>query len=98
MPVYTKVKVSKFEQEVHKKVLSNPEYVQLVSKMEAVHDKQVALHEKREKLQAEIWNIDNEYADLYNEKSRIKYKLEKEISSQLMKDPEMVKLVDVYEE
>lgn len=98
MPVYNKVKVSKFEQEVHRMVVSNSEYVQITSEMKAVYDKQITLHEKLEKLQAEIWNIDNEYADLYNKKSKIKYELEKEISGQLMKDPEMAKLVDVYEE
>lgn len=97
MPVY-EVKVSKFEQELHRIVLSNPEYVQLTSEMEAVHDEQVALHEKLEELQAKIYNTDNKYADLCEKKLEVKHKLEKEISSQLMQDPEMAKLVDVYEE
>ena len=92
------VKFSKFEQEVHRMVLSNPEYAQLTSEMEVVHDEQVVLHEKLEELQAKIYNVDNEYADLQEKKFKVKYKLEKEISSQLMKDPEMAKLVDVYDE
>ena len=93
-----KVKVSKFEQEVHRIVLSNPEYVQLTSEIKAVHDKQITLHEKLEELQAKIYNTDNKYADLQEKKFKVKYKLEKEISSQLMKDPEIAKLVDVYDE
>lgn len=93
-----KIKISKFEQEVNKVMRTTPEYVQLIKQMEEVQAKQVALHEKYVEIAEQIQKVDNQYSDLYDKRFEMQYELKKEISDELMQDPEMAKLVDVYEE
>lgn len=93
-----KIKISKFEQEVNKVMRTTPEYVQLIKQMEEVQAKQVVLHEKYVEIAEQIQKVDNQYSDLYDKRFEMQYELKKEISDELMQDPEMAKLVDVYEE
>lgn len=97
MPFY-EVKVSKFEQEVRKTMGKDPEYAQLTEQMEAVQAKQVALDEKYAEIAAQIHEARDEYRAVYDERFKVECKLEKKIRAELMQDPEMAKLVDVYEE
>ena len=97
MPVY-EIKISKFEQEVRKAMRKDPEYAQLTEQMEAVQAKQVALDEKYDEIAAQIHKARDEYHAVYDERFKVECELEKKISAELMKDPEIAKLVDVYEE
>lgn len=97
MPFY-EVKVSKFEQEVHKTMRKDPEYAQLTKQMEAVQAKQVALEEKYDEIAAQIHKARDEYRAVYDERFKVECELEKKIRAELMQDPETAKLVDVYEE
>jgi hypothetical protein len=97
MPVY-EVKVSKFEQEVRKAMRKDPEYAKLTEQMEAVQAKQVALDEKYDEIAAQIHEARDEYRAVYDKRFKVECELEEKIRTELMADPEMAKLVDVYEE
>ena len=97
MPVY-EIKVSKFEQEVRKAMREDPEYAKLTEQMEAVQAKQVALDEKYDEIAAQIHKARDEYRAVYDERFKVECELDKKIRAELMQDPEMAKLVDVYEE
>lgn len=118
--VDSKIKLSKFEQEVNRIMDSDLEYVQLASEMKAAHDKLITLEEKRDALDekydeknekyndgilpaqydeiaAQTETARDEYNALYNKHFYMQLKLAKKISTELMQNPEMAKLVDVYE-
>lgn len=96
MPFY-EVKVSKFEQEVRRIMRSDPEYAQLTEQMETIQAKQVALDEQYDEIAAQIHAARDEYRAVYDKRFDVESTLEKKIRTELMKDPEMAKLVDVYE-
>lgn len=96
MPFY-EVKVSKFEQEVRRIMRSDPEYAQLTEQMETIQAKQVALDEQYDEIAAQIHTARDEYRAVYDKRFDVESTLEKKIRTELMKDPEMAKLVDVYE-
>lgn len=93
-----KIKLSKFEQEVNKIMCATPEYVQLIKQMKEVEAKQVALDKKYAEIAAQIQAARDEYRPLLDKRYEMQRKLGKKISVKLMKDPEMAKLVDVYDE
>lgn len=97
MPFY-EVKVSKFEQEVRRIMRSDPEYAQLTKQMEVIQAKQIALDEQYDEIAAKIHAARDEYRAVYDKRFKIECALEDKISAELMRDPEMAKLVDVYEE
>lgn len=97
MPFY-EVKVSKFEQEVRRIMRSDPEYAQLTEQMETIQAKQVALDEQYDKIAAQIHAARDEYRAVYDKRFKVECKLEEKIRTELMRDPEMAKLIDVYEE
>lgn len=97
MPFY-EVKVSKFEQELRKIMRSDPEYAKLTKQMEAIQAKQVALDEQYDEIAAQISTARDEYRAVYDKRFDVEMALEKKIRAELMEDPEMAKLVDVYEE
>lgn len=96
MPSY-EVKTSKFEQEVRKAIRKDPEYAQLTEQMETIQAKQVALDEQYDEIAAQIHAARDEYHAVYDKRFDVESTLEKKIRTELMKDPEMAKLVDVYE-
>lgn len=96
MPFY-EVKVSKFEQEVRRIMRSDPEYAQLTEQMETIQAKQVALDEQYDEIAAQIHAARDEYRAVYDKRFDVESTLEKKIRTELMKDPEMAKLVGVYE-
>lgn len=96
MPFY-EVKVSKFEQEVRRIMRSDPEYAQLTEQMETIQAKQVALDEQYDEIAAQIHAARDEYRAVYDKRFDVESTLEKKIRTELMEDPEMAKLVDVYE-
>ena len=96
MPSY-EVKTSKFEQEVRKAIRKDPEYAQLTEQMETIQAKQVALDEQYDEIAAQIHAARDEYRAVYDKRFDVESTLEKKITAELMKDPEMAKLVDVYE-
>lgn len=96
--VGNKIKLSKFEQKVNKIMCATPEYVQLIEQMEKVQAKKVALYKKYDKIAAQIDAVEDEYRPLYDKRCKMQCKLSEKISAELMKDPEMAKLVDVYDE
>ena len=97
MPVY-EIKISKFEQEVRKAMRKDPEYARLTEQVEAVQAKQVALEEKYDEIAAQIHKTRDEYRTVYDERFKVECELDKKIRTELMADPEMAKLVDVYDE
>lgn len=96
MPSY-EVKTSKFEQEVRKAMRKDPEYARLTEQMEAVQAKQVVLEEKYDEIAAQIHKARDEYRAVYDKRFKVECELEEKIRTELMQDPEMVKLKDVYE-
>lgn len=95
--VGNKIKLSKFEREVNKIMCATPEYVQLIEQMEKVQAKQVALDKKYVEIAAQIQAARDEYRPLYDKRCRMQRELGEKISAELMKDPKMAKLVDVYD-
>lgn len=96
--VGNKIKLSKFEQEVNKIMCATPEYVQLIEQMEEVQAKKVALDKKYVEIAAQIQAARDEYRPMYDKRCRMQCELAEKISTELMKNPEMAKLVDVYDE
>ena len=93
-----KIKLSKFEQEVNKIMCTTPEYVQLIKQMKEVEAKQVALDKKYAEIAAQIQAARDEYKPLLDKRYEMQRELGEKISAELMKDPKMAKLVDVYDE
>lgn len=96
--VGNKIKLSKFEQEVNKIMCTTPEYVQLIKQMKEVEAKQAALDKKYAKIAAQIQAARDEYRPLLDKRYEMQRELGEKISAELMKNPEMAKLMDVYDE
>lgn len=91
------IKTSKFAIEVHKRISSNDAYVKLTVQMDKIHDKKMILEEIRDEIDDKICMAEDEWSNIYDTRLAYKNILEKKITAELMKDPEMIKLKDVYE-
>lgn len=91
------IKTSKFAIEVYKRISANAEYVKLTAQMDKVHDKKMTLVEIRDEIDDKICMAEDEWSNIYDTRLALKNILEKQITTKFMKDPEMVKLKNVYE-
>ena len=89
------VRIDEFEKAARKIACSTPEYMQLFEKMRAIEAKQDVLENNNDI--DEIRKIHDEYEAEHDKLILAVVEFDKKLRAELMKDPEMAKLVDVYE-
>lgn len=73
-------------------------YKAKVFKFEQLVRKAICADPEYARLTAQIRETKDKFNALYEKRFKMQCELEKKISAKLMKDPEIAKLVDVYEE